>query len=162
MKYLLLFLYLPGVFYGQEIHHQMISSQGNNSELSNGIIVRATVGQIITGNSGQKDFAVQQGFQQSYWSAYISQNEHSAKNITVIAFPNPFIDLVKFRFSGDVDSKVDISIYDFTGRLIVSQKINVLDNQASIDLRNLAQAEYLVRLSSGKSNYFLKIIKKPL
>lgn len=161
MKYLLL-LFLPGVFFGQELHHQVISSQGNTSQLSDGMIVRATVGQSITGNSGQKDYIVQQGFQQSYWSSYISQNDQSTKAVTVVTFPNPFIDLVNFRFSDEIGSEVDISIFDVAGRMIVFQKINVIDNQISIDLRNLAKAEYLVRLTSGSLKYYTKIIKKTL
>lgn len=160
MKYLIL-LFLPGVFFGQELHHQMISSQGNTTQLSNGIIVRATVGQSVTGNSSQNDLVVQQGFQQSYWSVYIAQSEQNAKKtVTTIAFPNPFIDLINFRFSGDVGSVVAISVFDVTGRLVISQKINVIDNQTSIDLSRLAKAEYLVRLSSERLEYYVKIIKQ--
>lgn len=160
MKYLIL-LFLPGVFFGQELHHQMISSQGNTTQLSNGMIVRATVGQSVTGNSFKNDLVVQQGFQQSYWSIYIAQSEQNAKKtVTTTAFPNPFIDLINFRFSGDVGTVVALSIFDVTGRLIVSQKINVIDNQISIDLSRLAKAEYLVRLSSERLEYYVKIIKQ--
>lgn len=160
MKYLIL-LFLPGVFFGQELHHQMISPQGNTTQLSNGMIVRATVDQSVTGNSFKNDLVVQQGFQQSYWSIYIAQSEQNAKKtVTTTAFPNPFIDLINFRFSGDVGTVVALSVFDVTGRLIVSQKINVIDNQISIDLSRLAKAEYLVRLSSERLEYYVKIIKQ--
>lgn len=159
MRYLLL-LFLPGTFFGQVLHHQMISVQGNTSQLSNGMVVRATVGQSVTGNSVQKDYVVQQGFQQIYWSGYLSQSQNTKKSVTAIAFPNPFIDFVNFKFSGEVDPIVDISIFDIRGRMIVFQKINVIENQVSVDLSRLAKAEYLVRLSSGRFEYYIKIIKE--
>lgn len=162
MKYLLL-IFLPQIFLAQELHHQMISSQGNTHQLSSGMIVRATVGQSVTGNSVQKDYVVQQGFQQSYWARYLSQSEQNVKNtITVTTFPNPFVDFINFRFSAAVSSEVDVSIFDVAGRRVVFRKAKLINNQISIDLIRLPRAEYLARLSSGRFEYYVKIIKQSL
>jgi len=53
--------------YAQQLHHQMISTQGTSIKTAAGLIVKQTVAQkSVTGNS-QDDIIVQKGFQQSYW-----------------------------------------------------------------------------------------------
>jgi hypothetical protein len=58
MKYLFTFaLAFMGV-----LHHQMISSQGKSSVLSNGIRVKQTIGQQSVSGNSKGDYIVQQGF----------------------------------------------------------------------------------------------------
>ena len=55
-----------GVF-AQQLHHQMISSQGASTTTSSGFIIKQTVGQQSVSGNSQGDIIVQQGFQQTYW-----------------------------------------------------------------------------------------------
>lgn len=155
MKYLLLFLSVP--FYGQLLHHQMLSSQGQTKKISNGYIISQSVGQQSTIGNSNKDPVVMQGFQQSLWSSYIAENEKT--EITVLTYPNPFRDIVNFQFSKAIEDEIVIYVFDVAGRLLYQQK-GLLDNSIlTINLSKLPRAEYLVKLQSFSTTYYTKIIK---
>lgn len=160
MKYLL-FLFTIS-FYGQTLHHQMLSSQGQSIKMTNGLIVKQTVGQQgITGSSTNKDHVVMQGFQQSYWSKYIASNKIDVvQGINTIAFPNPFTETINFKFSKPITEEISIFIFDVLGRLVYEQKKKIDDDILTIDLAKFPTSEYLVRLNTNSFNYYTKIIKK--
>jgi hypothetical protein len=62
-------------FYGQVLHHQMISSQGKSSVLSNGIRVKQTIGQQSVSGNSKGDYIVQQGFQQNRWTKILAETQ---------------------------------------------------------------------------------------
>lgn len=160
MKYLL-FLFTIS-FYGQTLHHQMLSSQGQSIKMTNGLIVKQTVGQqSITGSSTNKDYVVMQGFQQSYWSKYIASNKIDVvQGINTIAFPNPFTETINFKFSKPITEEISIFIFDVLGRLVYEQKKKIDNDILTIDLAKFPTSEYLVRLNTNSFNYYTKIIKK--
>jgi hypothetical protein len=93
MKYLLMFFSIS--FYGQVLHHQMISAQGLSKKIPNGMIVSQSIGQqSITGNSID-NYIVMQGFQQSVWGTYIASSK--TDEIKTISYPNPFTETVNFQ-----------------------------------------------------------------
>ena len=87
---------------GQNIHHQMISSQGSSSLTSSGLIVNQTIGQQSITGSFTGSFSVQQGFQQSYWYNYLS----NSNPILVSVSPNPFQELIQFSISNLRNEKI--------------------------------------------------------
>lgn len=148
---------VSSVAYGQQLHHEMIGSQGGSSVTSGGYQVRYTVGQQSVTGTSTSGYVVQQGFQQSYWGRLIEQNTIS---VSTTVFPNPFIDSVKFSFSSSPGSSIDVLVFDILGRLVHSEMVQNDSNLISIDLKKLASAEYLVRLSSGSYIHSAKIIKQ--
>ncbi|MBC7844999.1 MAG: T9SS type A sorting domain-containing protein [Flavobacterium sp.] len=160
MKYL--FLLFSITFQGQVLHHQMISSQGLSTKTSDGLIIRQTIGQqSFTGTSGNKDYVVMQGFQQSLWGKYIASNHIAAiEDIKTTTYPNPFTDIINFKFSKPVTDVISISVFDVLGRLIYEQKKKPANNILSIDLATLPTNEFLIRLSTTTFNYYTKIIKQ--
>ncbi|WP_417940858.1 T9SS type A sorting domain-containing protein [Flavobacterium sp. RS13.1] len=156
MKYLFLLLSVP--FYGQVLHHQMLSSQGTTKKIADGYIISQTIGQqSVIGNSN-KDPVVTQGFQQSLWSSYIATNQKT--EITVLTYPNPFSDLINFEFSQPTNEETSIYIFDVSGRLIHKQKEMLKNSVLTIQLSKLPQSEYLVKIQSISMTYYTKIIKK--
>lgn len=160
MKYLLLLFSIT--FQGQVLHHQMISSQGASTKTANGLMIKQTIGQqSLTGTSGNKNYVVMQGFQQSLWGKYIaSNNVETIEGIKTTTYPNPFTATINFQFSKPVTDMVSISIFDILGRLIFEQKKKAINTILTIDLTSLPTSEYLVRLNSTNLNYYTKIIKQ--
>lgn len=156
MKFLFIFFTLP--FYGQILHHQMISSQGDTKKLSNGIIVKQTVGQQSIIGSSKNDYVITQGFQQSFWNRYIATNYYS--NIVANTFPNPFIDRVSFEFSDPIDEVVNIYIYNISGNLVFEKAQKPTDKILSFDLKLITGRQFLVRIQSTNFVYYTKIIKQ--
>jgi hypothetical protein len=160
MKYLLLLFSFT--FYGQVLHHQMISSQGQTIATPSGLVINQTVGQqSITGNTKSKEAAVVQGFQQSFWSSYIAENKIDVvQGITTVAYPNPFTETINFQFSMPITDEITILIFDILGRLIYQQKSRIDSTILTIDLSRLPTSEFLVRLTATNFNYYTKIIKQ--
>lgn len=156
MKWLLLF-FSSFSFYGQLLHHQMISSQGGVINLSNGLIVNQTIGQQSLVGSSKTEYIILQGFQQSIWSKYISTN--SADSIITKTYPNPFEDVIKFQFSQSISDPIAIDIFDTSGRLVFENKKNANDRILSVELPYLPASQYLVHLYAKSFSYFTQIIK---
>lgn len=154
---LLLINAFTAITFGQTLHHQMLSSQGGNNTSSNGLIVKHTVGQQSVTGTSSGTLIIQQGFQQSNWSKIISSNNSVA--ITTTTYPNPFRDIVKFKFSGSIGDNVSIIIYDVLGRQVFTDSITITENSTSVNLSQLPSAEYFVKLSNNKYLYHTKIIK---
>lgn len=160
MKYFLLIFSIT--FQGQVLHHQMLSSQGQTTKTSPGLLIKQTIGQqSITGNSTQKDYVVVQGYQQGLWANYIAANKVDViEGIRTIAYPNPFTEMIHFQFSKPITDEISISIFDILGRLIYEEKKKIDTTILTVDLARLPTSEFLVRLTANNFNYYAKIIKQ--
>ena len=143
----------------QELHHQMLSSQGISQTLTNGLYVSQTIGQqSVIGTYTVDGKTYGQGFQQSLWSKYISSSVNNT--ITTITFPNPFISSINFQFSQPIKETISVALFDVRGRLVYSENKNALDNILTLELPNLASSNYLVRLTSNNYTYYTQILKQ--
>ncbi len=143
----------------QELHREMISSQGASIQLESGIYVTQTIGQqSLTGNIfGERKII--QGFQQPYWTSLISSSE-LPELITINYYPNPVIKNLNFDYTNYNDGVVNVMIFDFAGRIIINQSLNINSGKSIMDLSNLPSGTYLIYLRNNKINYYTKIIKK--
>tara|TARA_Y100000766_G_scaffold184752_1_gene158638 strand:+ start:674 stop:1174 length:501 start_codon:yes stop_codon:yes gene_type:complete len=142
--------------FSQELHHQMISLQGNTSFDTNGYTITQTVGQIsLIGNSKN----IIQGFQQPYWNQLIS-NSSLVDEIKISHFPNPVINSLQFNFSNYSNGTIKLLVFDFSGRVLIEQNIRILESKSIIDLKKLPTGNFLIYLRNDKINYYTKIIKK--
>ena len=157
MKQLLL-LFFGCTVYSQQLHHQMVSSQGSSNLLSSGILVKQTIGQQSTiGNYKFSGAIVGQGFQQSRISnPGISSLVNS---ILTTTYPNPFVDRINFLFSKPVSGLITITIFDVLGRLIHAEQKEASQNILTLDNLNFPQSDYLVKLSALNYNYSTQIIQ---
>ena len=106
------------IFYGQGLHHQMLSAQGKSVQLSNGMFVSQTIGQqSVIGSYTNAAKIYGQGFQQNVWNKHIQST--SKKAITTITYPNPFINTINFQFSQPIKSQIHIELFDIRGRLVL-------------------------------------------
>lgn len=152
-----LVFFLSPLFSFSQLHHQMISSQGNTSK-TDGLIVTQTIGQqSIIGNYNIGAFHYNQGFQQPFWNRLIQSNQ-----IDFLAdfFPNPFNDKITFRFTNLNNERFEINIFDTAGRLVYNSKQNLSDNVLILNLTDLSSGSYLVKLYNTKKTFYTKIIKK--
>ncbi|MEC4047950.1 T9SS type A sorting domain-containing protein [Flavobacterium sp. SUN046] len=153
-------LLLSTSVYSQKLHHQMLSSQGNSKVLPNGMYISQSIGQqSVSGNYTVDKKTYGQGFQQSNWSRYLSQNNDQNSESTT-TYPNPFMDNVNFQFSIPIQDEVSISLFDVRGRLIYSEIKAVNGNLLTVELPNLASSNYLVQLSARNYLYYTQILKQ--
>lgn len=154
----LFFLVVTTMVRAQKLHHQMIASQGNNSKLSNGILVNQSIGQLsIIGNFTSSKVIVGQGYIQSM---KVSPKHQTVKpTISVVTYPNPFIDEIHFKFPYPVNDIVRASFFDTRGRLIfIQEKVPVQDVLTFNDL-HFSEGTYFIKLETQKFIYSTQIIK---
>ena len=157
MKQLLL-LFFGFSMYGQQLHHQMLSSQGSSNLLSTGILVHQTIGQqSVIGNYKFSNTVAGQGFQQSLIAKSVTTS--LSNGITTTTYPNPFVNQIHFQFSKPIDGFITISIYDLLGRLVYKDQKEANQNILTLDDLHFSQNEYLVKLSAPNYNYSTQIIQ---
>ena len=150
--------FLCSTFAFSQLHHQMISSQGTTSTNNEGIIVTQTIGQqSVIGNSQVSGLAFGQGFQQSIWTRLINTNN---ENFIVEYYPNPFIDYVTFNFTNMSNETILVNIFDIAGKQVYSIGKEVNNNKLILNLGNLSNGSYLVRLYNKNKTFYTKLIKK--
>ena len=156
---LLLFFSIGLTAYGQNLHHQMLSTQGTSKVLSNGTYVSQTIGQqSVIGNCTKNGVTYGQGFQQSVWSKYIQSSV--ANSITTVTYPNPFISTIHFQFSQPIKETISVALFDIRGRLVYTEDKKATDTILTLELPNLASSNYLVRLSTLNYTYYTQILKQ--
>ena len=144
--------------FSQEIQREVISSQGESVELDSGIYVTQTIGQHSVASYSIDNLTVQQGYQQSFWNSLINSNEEFNMDITF--YPNPTIDYVNFNFSNLESSDLNVLVFDYAGRVLITTKIDIENYKTKLDLSSLPSGSYLIYLNTNKFNYHTKIIKK--
>jgi hypothetical protein len=156
MKCLLLF-FLSFSFYGQVVHHEMISAQGGSKTLDNGLIINQTIGQQSSIGNSNKGYIIIQGFQQNLWGNFIASNVVDV--ISTKTYPNPVTSTVNFQFSQLIIEPIAIRIYDASGRLVFKGEKSATDTILSFDLSSLPTTQYLVHLYTSNFSYYTQIIK---
>lgn len=152
---LLLLISIPS--FSQLLHHQMLSSQGDNSFNNGYLTVRQTIGQqSFSGSFRDANLIALQGFQQSN---KFSTSMQPNVTISTITYPNPIIDEVNFRFSTTISGPIKISIFDTMGRLVYYKEKLSVDNVLTVDNLSFAQGEYIVTLSSKNYSYSTNLLK---
>ena len=147
--------------FSQEIQREVISSQGQSVELDSGIYVTQTIGQHSVASYSIDNLTVQQGYQQSFWNSLVNSNEEYNFIVGDITFyPNPTIDYVNFNFSNLESSDLNVLVFDYAGRVLITTKIDIENYKTKLDLSSLPSGSYLIYLNTNKFNYHTKIIKK--
>ena len=144
--------------FSQEIQREVISSQGESVELDSGIYVTQTIGQHSVASYSIDNLTIQQGYQQSFWNSLINSNEEF--NVDITFYPNPTIDYVNFNFSNLESSDLNVLVFDYAGRVLITTKIDIENYKTKLDLSSLPSGSYLIYLNTNKFNYHTKIIKK--
>jgi hypothetical protein len=157
-KLLLCLLFCGGLVNAQQLHHQMLSAQGNSTVLANGTYVSQTIGQqSVIGNYTRDGKTYGQGFQQSMWGSYIKGN--ATNTITTTTYPNPFVAVVNFEFSQAITDKILVQLFDVRGRLVFSTSQQAEGTLLTVNLPNLAASNYLAHLTTSNYNYYTQILK---
>lgn len=158
LKFSFLLLIVFNTVSAQQLHHQMLSSQGKSSVLSNGMLVNQTIGQQSVIGNHTNGITVGQGFQQSQWPKYVKSNV--AIQIATTTYPNPFVATVNFQFSQPIKEIIEIAVFDIHGRLIFQDKKRASHSVLTVELPQLASSNYLVRLTASNYTYYSQILKQ--
>jgi hypothetical protein len=94
--------------------------------------------------------------QQDEFATNVEVNSNISKVQNVEIFPNPFTDNVTIKCS-PADYNF-LTIFDISGRQLI--KIPIHTNEQIVNLQQLMQGAYLIKLSGMHSQFHLKLVKK--
>ncbi|MFT4642561.1 MAG: hypothetical protein ACI89R_000398 [Candidatus Azotimanducaceae bacterium] len=81
----------------------------------------------------------------------LSTDEFQGSDSAFKIFPNPTNGFATLNLEMDSTNDINVAIFDITGRLVQSfNNINVTNREYSIDLSNLPNGVYLVRLMTNR------------
>lgn len=144
----------------QELHHQMLSSQGYTIVSETGITVRQSIGQqSVIGTFTSNQLRVEQGYQQSMLK--MSTNAIMGNDIKITVYPNTFKDMINFQFSKPINGVVNISIFDVLGRTVYSKEHHISDSSLAINNLHFADGKYIAKVTLKNHYYIINLIKSP-
>ena len=152
----LLFIVTSFHSFGQKIHHQTYASLGSIISVPSIGLFKQSIGQqSVIGNYVGDNIFVGQGFLQGNFA----KKSISLTSIEVLAYPNPFITSINFKFSAAVTTPIDIKLYDVVGRVVYTAKTSIENNILSIDNLALPDGSYIISLKAQNLNYTTSLIK---
>ena len=163
MKKLLLILFcLPLLTLAQSstnLLRSTISNSGSSTQTDSRYIVQQSVGQISPlGLQKTSEYIVRQGFiQPAQLKRMLAAS--IAADLLVSVYPNPTTDKITLAFEELVTGKVNFSIYDQMGKLVMEEN---KEGQAelSYSLANLAAGNYFVKVNTANKEYVTQISKQ--
>ena len=79
------------------------------------------------------------------------------ENNSIVIYPNPFIDIITVSFYADSQPST-IKVFNCLGKLVLEK--HIVSKELKINLSGQPSGIYLLKYSSGNSNYQQTIIKK--
>jgi hypothetical protein len=163
MKKLLLLLFcLPLLSFAQSNPHLLrstISNSGSSTQTNNKYIVQQSVGQISPiGLKETNEHTVRQGFIQPDQLKRMLAASNAA-DLLVSVYPNPTTEKITIAFEELVTGKVNLSIYDQMGKLVMEENRGS-EVELTYSLANLAAGNYFVKVNTSTKEYVTQISKQ--
>jgi len=131
---------------------------------TNGVVkttkIQQSIGQNgVVGLSSTTNQSVQQGFLNRVKLLNVNNTTvEFVETMDLIIYPNPFKDFVKIKFSKPTMYPIQIEVFDVRGRLVLNQEFEP-SGQITVSMDRLEDASYIIRISSGSSEFLKKLIK---
>jgi hypothetical protein len=136
---------------------QVISSTGGIVQNSSGNL-SYTLGEMVIDTRTNSNTALTQGFQQPK-IIVTAINEVSGLDFSITAFPNPTTGFVKLRTEKGKPEKLDYTLYDLNGKLLLKGMFE--NGEAEILFDSFIPATYLIKIRlADKEVKAFKIIKQ--
>ncbi len=143
---------------GFNVEHNVVASGGGFFTGPNGTSISYTIGEPVIQTLQGANHDLTQGFQQPEdIETYVSEIPGVDYGISV--FPNPVRDLLTINVEKEMPEKASFGIYDMTGSLIISDKINMQSEEVSLDVYK--SGTYFLRIYVGSQHIqTFKIVKQ--
>jgi hypothetical protein len=155
----ILFSFSSPVLNAQTTHlkSSTLASMGKGEISYQNFIIRQSIGQSsVIGRFRNNGVNVGQGFLSGVLPARKSKEEP----LKIIAYPNSFVDEVRFRFVPGYNFDVAMTVYDLNGKQVFQGTKEPLNNEIGLDLDYLSSGLYLVKFKFGNSFTQTRIIKQ--
>jgi hypothetical protein len=155
----LLFGFSSSVLKAQTTHlkSSTLASIGNGLISNKNFIVHQSIGQSsVIGRFQNSGVNVGQGF----LNGVLPFRKSKEVPMQIIAYPNSFVNDVRFKFVQGYNFEVAMTIFDLNGKMVFQGTKVPLNNEIEIDLDYLSSGLYLVKFKFGNSFTQTRLIKR--
>ena len=146
-------------FISNSYSQQSVVVAGGKAEGSGGTS-SYSIGQIVYTSLAGTDEYVVQGIQQPYEITTLGNDEFTAINLAMTAYPNPTIDVLNLVLTTDKLDNLSYNLFDINGKT-VSKNSLITTSQTTVSMQGLNQGIYFLAVNSNnKKIKTFKIIKK--
>lgn len=133
---------------------------GGGSMTVNNMYVSHSIGQQgVTGTfTNSEGVVLQQGFENYFLQVLSRAPLFSPAQVQTKVYPNPFFEELHFLFSTPLDTELTISVYDFSGKRMLTKTVQASSN-VILSLASLPVGVYAVHLNGISYQYTSKVIK---
>ncbi|QLC65117.1 T9SS type A sorting domain-containing protein [Flavobacterium sp. LPB0248] len=119
-----------------------------------------SIGQIADVRLQGSGGSAQEGIQQPYEIATLSNEKFDEISLVMTAFPNPVVDELNLIVVNDKFGVLSYNLFDINGR-IIAKAVNVTSSETKVSMQGLTKGVYfLVVNNNSKAIKTFKIIKK--
>lgn len=136
-----------------------ICNQSTSVQINNNYIIQQCIGQeSVIGNFNINNYEILQGFLMPH---FIFENIQYVKSqpLNAKVYPNPFNSQITIQIQEEVQSYLNIKIYNSQSQLIFSQTLNENHSEIKYNFENLNTGIYLIFLQTKEKIYTSKLIK---
>lgn len=121
--------------------------------------IQQSIGQSSAiGTYDNEEYVLRQGFIQPNILAKI-KDKNTPLNLKLSLFPNPFDKQLSLVFNEEIISKINITVFDVSGRLLVA-KVYQPNQSIDVKLADLPSGGYILKVVANQKQFLSKIIKK--
>jgi Secretion system C-terminal sorting domain len=136
------------------------TNQGTAATVTSNAVLQniSTTTTVLSGGTAANPATVSHtGGTQTDICATLSNSEETFEQGSILAYPNPFTDLVTIDLpTSNLNTKA--TIFDITGKSLVTFELNSQNN--SMDLSNLSSGIYFCKFDSNTNTKTIKLVKK--
>jgi len=148
---------LPMFGMAQSISPEVIASAGEHFD--NGTTQLSwTLGEVVIDTYDNGTNILTQGFHQTQLT--VTSIEETLADIRLNMYPNPTSEFLNIDL-GNNESDIDLQLFDMSGKLVHSDKIEARQAQYVLPMNKVATGNYMVQMQSvdGKFNTIHKVVK---
>lgn len=140
----------------QSITPQVVASSGGFTQNGN-YSVSWTLGEPVIATAQSGSTTLTQGFQQPNYNVTAITTQ-VLQGFDVNVFPNPTSDYITVGWITNKENTLYITLFDLAGKMISQKSYSAADEKVSINLSQLASAQYLLEVKD-KTNSATKIFR---
>ena len=148
---------LPMFGMAQSISPEVIASAGEHFD--NGTTQLSwTLGEVVIDTYDNGTNILTQGFHQTQLT--VTSVDETLANIRLNMYPNPTSEVLNIEL-GNNESDIDLQLFDMSGKLVHSAKIEANQTKYVVPMNTVATGNYMVQMQSadGKFNTTHKVVK---
>ena len=141
-----------------QMRQDVISSAGG-SKVNINVSLSWTLGETIIPmfRSANNNITLSSSFLQSV--TVTAMREPMDISVEVTVFPNPATEEINIRFESPVEGRIRLSLIDSQGRLVNTGVIEQGESEKNINLKDMTQGVYYLRLYKGEIVNVYKLVK---